>query len=64
MSQVYKEMSLKFSIYIDTFSYISKKSRLFDENDALALYELLKVDSELAKQKLAQMGASLKSAKF
>lgn len=55
-SQVYKEIAVKFNVFVDVFSIMSRKT-MSGEDNVLRLMELYaKTDSALAREKLAERG--------
>lgn len=57
LSQVYKTFSKRFLDFVDVLNYISDKSQVQSDYNVLSLYEkYIKTGSELAREKLSQMG--------
>jgi len=57
LSQVYKTFSKRFLDFVDVLSYISDKSQVQSDHNVLRLYEkYIKTGSEVAREKLSQMG--------
>lgn len=67
LSRVYRLFSRQFISYVDVLTYISQKSLIQSNEDILRLYDrYLKTGSELAREKLTEMGVltvSLEQAK-
>jgi len=57
LSQVYKTFSKRFLDFVDVLSYISDKSQVQSDHNVLRLYEkYIRTGSEVAREKLSQMG--------
>jgi hypothetical protein len=56
-AHVYRLFSKNFLVFVDVLSYISQKSNIQSDESILRLYDrYLKTGSEIARQKLHEMG--------
>ena len=60
LSSIYKTFSKRFTEYMEVLNYMSEKSSLKADDNVLSLYEkYLKTGSEMARQKLQELGVVL-----